>query len=119
MNLKKYLPFENYVMTSKLSVEEVKRRLADNIEPKKSLRLSVFNRGTNKPYEGEILGDTFTISRIINYRNSFLPVITGHISTFLGTTQINVKMRPMTFVARKINCFIDKRLFFSANSIKT
>jgi hypothetical protein len=98
MNLKKYLPFENYVMTSKLSVEEVKRRLADNIEPKKSLRLSVFNRGSNKPYEGQILGDTFTISRIINYRNSFLPVITGHISTFLGKTQINVKMRPVTFV---------------------
>lgn len=98
MNLKKYLPFENYVLTSKLSVEEIKRRLADNIEPKKSLRLSIFNSGSSKPYEGHILGDTFTMSRIINYRNSFLPVITGHISTFLGKTQINVKMRPVTFV---------------------
>ena len=98
MNFKKYLPFENYVIISKLSVEEVTRRLTDNIEPKKYLRLSVFNKGSNKPYEGQILGDTFTINRIINYRNSFLPVITGHISTFLGKTQINVKMKPVTFV---------------------
>ncbi len=106
MNLKKYLPFENYVITSKLSVEEVKTRLASNIEPKKSLRLSVFNRGSNKPYEGEILGDTFTICRIINYRNSFLPVITGHISTFTDKTQINVKMRPVTFVLLFISLWL-------------
>lgn len=98
MNFTKYLPVENYVMTSKLSNEEVKRRLTDNIEPKKSVRLSVYNRGSNKPYEGQILGDTFTISRIINYRNPFLPVITGHFSTLLGKTQIKVKMRPVTFV---------------------
>jgi hypothetical protein len=85
-------------LASKLSVEEVTRRLADNIESKKNSIFSGFNKTSNKPYEGQILGDTFTISRIINYRNSFLPVITGHISTFLGKTQINVKMRPVTFV---------------------
>ena len=96
-SLKKYLPVENYVITSKLSIDEIKRRLTDNIEPK-SLSISVFNRSSNKPYQGQILEDTFTISRIINYRNSFLPVITGHISIFLGKTQIQVKMRPATFV---------------------
>ncbi len=98
MNIKKYLPFENYVLTSKLSLEEVTRRLADNIEPKKSFRFSGFNKSSNKPYEGQISNGTFTISRIINYRNSFLPVVTGHISTFIGKTQINVKMQPVTFV---------------------
>jgi hypothetical protein len=106
MNLKKYLPFENYVLTSKLPAEEVKRRLADNIEPKKSFMLSVFNRDTNKPYEGQISGDTFTINRIINYRNSFLPVITGHISTSPGKTQINVKMRLVTFVSIFISLWL-------------
>jgi len=98
MNFKKYLPFENYTLTSKLPVEEIKRRLADNIEPKKNLRFPGFNKISNRPYEGQILADTFTISRIINYRNSFLPIITGRISTFLGKTQINVRMRPVTFV---------------------
>jgi len=98
MNLKKFLPVENYVMTSKLPVEEIKRRLADNIEPKTNVGSAGFNKSLNKTYEGQILRDSFTISRIINYRNSFLPVITGHISTFLNETQINVKMRPVTFI---------------------
>lgn len=98
MNFKKYFPFENYVLTTRLSVEEVIRCLAENIEPKKNFRFSLFSKGSNKPYEGQILGNTFTISRIINYRNSFLPIITGHISTYSGETQINVKMRLDTFV---------------------
>jgi hypothetical protein len=98
MNLKKYLPLESYVLISKLSVEEALRRLADNVEPKKSFGLSMFNSSSNKLYEGQILGNTFSISRIINYRNSFLPVITGDISTYLGETQIKMKMQPVTFV---------------------
>jgi len=98
MNFKKFLPFENYVLTSNLTVEEVTKRLEDKIDPKKGFVFSAFNKSSNKPYEGRILGNTFTISRIINYRNSFLPVIAGHFSTFLGKTQINVKMRPVTFV---------------------
>jgi len=44
MNLKKYLPFENYTLTSKLPVDEIKRRLADNIEPKKNLRFPGINK---------------------------------------------------------------------------
>ena len=98
MNLKKYLPFESYVLISKLSVEEALGRLADNVEPRKKFGLSMFNSRSNKPYEGQILGNTFSIGRIINYRNSFLPLITGDISTYLGKTQIKIKMQPVTFV---------------------
>ncbi len=99
INFKKYLPFESYILTSKLSVEEVKKRLAENIEPKQYFRFPAFiKKPSSKPYEGEILVDTFIISRIINYGNSFLPLITGRISTFVGKTQINIKMRPMIFV---------------------
>ncbi len=98
MNLKKYLPFENYVLTTKLSAEEVYKRLSENIEPKKTFRLSKFNHNATKPYEGEISGNSFSISRIISYRNSFLPAIHGEISTFPGQTQIQIKMRPFTIV---------------------
>ena len=38
------------------------------------------------------------MSRNINYRNSFLPLITGQVTTFLGQTQVNIKMRPVTIV---------------------
>lgn len=98
LNLKKYLPFENYVLTTNLSADEVYQRLSDIIEPKKTFRLSMFNRNSTKPYEGEISRNSFTISRIISYRNSFLPIIHDDISTLFGQTQIQIKMRPETFV---------------------
>jgi hypothetical protein len=98
MNLKKFLPFEKYILTTRLSYVEVIKRLADNIEPNKTFRFSGFNRNTIKPYQGEIFGNSFTISSNINYTNSFLPVITGSISMFVGHTQINIKMKPVTFV---------------------
>ena len=93
MTLRKYLPLEDYTLTSKLSLDEIRTRISDNLESKKNFKFPFFNRNTSKPYEGILSGDTFTINRIINYRNSFLPVITGNISTYLGGTQIHLKMR--------------------------
>ena len=98
MNLKKYFPFENYILTTKLPTDEVYKRLSDNIEPKKTIRLSILNRNSTKLYEGEITKESFRISRIISYQNSFLPTIHGDISTYFGQTQIQIKMRPVTFV---------------------
>lgn len=98
LHLKKYLPVENYTLTSELSVEEIIRQLSENVEPKKNFRFSIFSKGSNKPYEGEVSANTFTISRIIDYRNSFLPVIRGRIIRIHGKTLINVKMQPAIFV---------------------
>jgi len=98
MNLTKYLPFENYVLTTKLPTLEVLKRITDNIEPRQGFTISSFNRKYAKPYTGHINGLTFTMSRNINYRNSFSPIITGQIETFLGETQIKVKMRLVSFV---------------------
>lgn len=94
MNLRKVLPYENYVLTTNLSVDEVLERIADNIEQKQAFRFSIFGQNYYKPYTGNITGETFKMSRNINYRNSFLPVITGQVSTFLGQTQVKIKMRP-------------------------
>jgi hypothetical protein len=98
MNLQKILPFEDYVLASQLTVAEVYKYLAENIEPKRAFRFSVFSRTATKPYEGEISGNIFTISRIISYRNSFLPVITGNVSSLAGETQIHIKMKPVILV---------------------
>ncbi len=98
MNLKKYLPIENYTLITKLSVEEIMQRLTQNVEPRKNVRMHGFGRKSLKPYEGEITTNSFKISRIIDSRNSFLPMITGNISSFLGKTEIKIKMQPATFV---------------------
>lgn len=96
MNLYKYFPFEKYTLISKLSAEEVKSRLAANIEPEMKFQFSVFKRTRSKLYEGKIEENRFTIKRIIDYRNSFLPVIKGKISEMQGQVHIQINMRPST-----------------------
>jgi hypothetical protein len=98
MNIKKHLPFENYILTTRLPVMEVIKRLNDNVEIRKNLRFSQLRNNSHKPYAGEITSSDFKISRIINNRNSFLPEITGEITSYLGETQINIKMQPVAFV---------------------
>ena len=98
MKITEYLPFENYVLRTSLSSKEVYYRLSNNIEPKKAFRLAAFNRTSVKPYEGIITNSFFKISSIVNYRNSFLPVIEGKISTFAGQTHIHIRMKVTPFV---------------------
>jgi hypothetical protein len=98
MRLKRYLPIENYVLTTQLSPQEVHNRIAANIEPKAGIRIFLIPRNASKPYEGQIYNNQFTISRIINYRNSFLPIIKGSIATYLNQTHIAITMKPPTFV---------------------
>jgi len=96
--VKNYLPFENYELTTALSTDEVHTRLSNIIEAKKRFRLSLFKRNAVKPYEGEINANSFCISRIIHYKNSFLPLIKGEIALAGDKTTIKIKMRPATSV---------------------
>jgi len=92
MKFKDILPFEDYLIKSKLSVEQINLRLKENIEPKGKSIFSSFSRNSTKPYEGELYGNRFKINRIISYKNSFLPKISGDIFTFKDLTNITVKM---------------------------
>jgi hypothetical protein len=87
------------VLTTNLSVDEVLKRIADNIQHRQEPKFSTFSRNYSKPYTGEINSTTFTMTRNINYRNSFLPVIKGQIIPFLGQTQVDIKMRPTIFAS--------------------
>lgn len=95
----KYLPFENITYKTKLSSSEIIKRLNEVTEPRKLFRISdIFRSNNHKPYEGLIEANYFTISRIIRYRNSFLPKISGRIESEFTGTVITVKMRLNTFV---------------------
>jgi hypothetical protein len=63
--------------------------LAADIEPRKVFR---FSTGPGKKYEGHLDGNRFEISRIIDYRNSFLPNITGTIEDNGIKRTVNVQM---------------------------
>ncbi|MFT3982079.1 MAG: hypothetical protein QM687_16545 [Ferruginibacter sp.] len=91
MNLQQFLPFEKYTLTTKLSETAIRERLANNVQPRRGM-FSYAGDRSGRPYEGTMNGNLFTISRIIQHRNSFLPVINGEISSFLGQTEIRIRM---------------------------
>ncbi|UWX62508.1 hypothetical protein N0B40_09485 [Chryseobacterium oranimense] len=90
----KYLPFERITYKTNLSEQEVLTRLSDFVEPKK------FGLGRNpiKGYEGSVNSNSFEISRVIQYRNSFLPKINGIIQKNNYETEIQVTMKLDLFV---------------------
>lgn len=73
--MSQFLPFENIILTTKLSKEQTFIRLTDNIEAEQSFGFGYHNTTYSKPYIGQIIGDNFEIKRAISYRNSFLPQI--------------------------------------------
>jgi hypothetical protein len=94
----KYLPLENITFKSKLKEAELINRLLNEIEPEKTFRFGMFGRDSTKTYSGHIKEQTFEIKRIISYRNSFLPRISGIVINEFDRTIIKVKMRLSIFV---------------------
>jgi len=92
----KFLPFENITYHTQLPGYEVIKRLSDNLEPRKIFSFG-FNRDRKK-YEGNIERNKFNINRVIYYKNSFRPTITGKLSEDETGTTIKVKMRLHIFV---------------------
>ena len=90
----KYLPLENITYNSKLSPEEIIKVLNQNLEPYQTFRITGFGQSKkHKLFEGEISNSSFNIRRIIGYRNSFLPAISGTIEKDREGSKIIVKMR--------------------------
>src|SRR4051812_39275980 len=91
-----FLPIRRFTLQSSKSMAQVQAALSSVVEPRR-----VFRRPfavPEKPYQGQITGTRFRIQRIINYRNSFLPVINGEIRQQLGKTYIDISMRMNAFV---------------------
>lgn len=88
----KYFPYENITYKTKLDTKEVINRIQKNIELKISFFTTITDSENHKPYEGVVNGMVFKISRIIEHRNSFLPIITGVVKKDVDGAKINVKM---------------------------
>ena len=86
-----FLPFETLVIETSLNKEEVATNLVNNIEPAKTIRFWI--KPDRKAFEGHLINDEFKITRIISYRNSFLPVIKGKLQTVGHSTHITLTMR--------------------------
>lgn len=101
MNIKSILPFDRYTLITELSQSEVMQRLRENVEARRNISMMGYNVAdhSGKPYAGRVEGNHFEISRVITYKNSFLPVIKGDVNaSFPGKTEVMIRMSPGVFV---------------------
>ena len=98
MNLKTILPFENYTIITHLKAEEIVEKLIANVQPTRGSSFTLNPVEITKRYEGEVYKNGFKIKRCIDYRNSFIPEISGSFSTIATNTEINISMRLFTIV---------------------
>lgn len=102
MDLKIFLPVEDYTLTTGLKVEEVSKRLSGKIRARRTIRGAfrdfLYGDDSKCTYEGYLVSNQFEMQRIIGYRNSFLPVVNGLIYNMDGKTFIKVEMKIINYV---------------------
>ena len=86
----KILPYEKFTLISKNPASTVFLILKNNIKERKFLN-GLFKE--KEYFEGEIFKHGFSINPLINYKNSFNPIINGSIIEKDGFTLIKVTMR--------------------------
>jgi hypothetical protein len=69
----KFLPYDKFEIETTMSPEAFVAALNSQVEPKRLFRMS----SNHLPFQGDISRDGFRITRIIHYRNSFLPIVSG------------------------------------------
>jgi len=92
----KFLPSDKFEIETTLSPTMIVDSLHLSIEPKKLFRMS--SSSNHKPFQGEITQDGFKITRIIHYRNSFLPIITGRFLPGNPGLKVEIRMGLHPFV---------------------
>lgn len=95
------LPFDKLVIESDLNIAEASATLYSKVDFRPSLELIFKKKVNGKEFQGNVNNYRFNIKRIISYRNSFLPIISGKIEKRaypIKGSQISVTMR--------MNCFV-------------
>lgn len=92
MSLAFRLPWSKITLASPLSLAEARRALSSQVDEKTTWSFFV-RRSHGRPFHGNIRGDDFAIVRIIQYRNSFIPVILGRLRGEPTGTSVEIRMR--------------------------
>lgn len=90
----KILPYDTFTILTPESLPIILQRLNAKVESPKAFRFST----KHALYQGTISEEGFQISRIIHYRNSFLPMIRGRFEVQSHQTLIHVQMGIHPFV---------------------
>ncbi len=91
------LPWRRYEILTHMPPAEALAAISRVTGARGSLRHPVWRRSGD--FEGTVGPDGFEINRVIRYRNSFVPMITGKIASAPGGTLITISMRPWWFAS--------------------
>ena len=91
------LPYRRFEIVSTLSREAAAARINGIVEPHSPL-IATFVR-TNKLFAGDLSSDRFKIKRIVNYRDTMVPVIEGVFEPSPSGSRIRITMRLAHWVA--------------------
>lgn len=93
MMIKLIFPSDSYLLTTKLSIEEVNRRVLDKINVQKKFSEKEFANPLTRQYDGVLNNESFRIHQvIIGKRNSFAPLIIGNVNSLEDKTIIDLRM---------------------------
>jgi len=93
--MKNYLKQE-WEISSNYSQQEASEILKSKVTIRKPFEIAF--RKPKTPYQGEIQNNRFKVSRVIHYRNSFLPNITGEITSKGKGSKIKISFGLHIFV---------------------
>ena len=86
----KLLPYDTFTVQTRSPLAAVVERLSARVEPRKLVRFP--HHRNHLPYQGEVTDIGFSISRIIHYRNSFLPNIEGRFENHASGTLVKITL---------------------------
>jgi len=90
MNL---LPYRKITVTTNLTKQEVLEKINANTG-----RAELLSQSYGTLFSGTVNSESFKIRRNINYRNSFLPIVTGRFLPHGNRTILQLTFKPVEFV---------------------
>jgi hypothetical protein len=90
--------YSRYTLETRLPVSQALERLARVIRPRHSRGEAVeaglsWDQKSEPPLVGRIDGNDFIVRRVIRYRNSFRPRISGHVAPVVSGSRIDIVLR--------------------------
>lgn len=90
-------PTHHFTHQTSLSTQEVRKNLQNNLTPK-DVKLSTFSLTKRKElYEGEVLRNTFILSRRKNGKNAFPTLASGRITENLNGSELIIEIQTPKF----------------------
>lgn len=82
-----------FEIQSVLSTAAALEALKAHVEPRRMFRMNFPSSANDKRFQGAVDGANFNITRVIGYRNSFLPQVTGTVRAAGSRSVVDVEMK--------------------------